>query len=42
MHLAIGNLWAVGLLIAGILGVAGQGLFAWVAILVTALLALVG
>lgn len=38
----IGNLWAVGLLIAGVLGVVGQGLFAWVAVLVTALVALLG
>ena len=41
MHFA-GNIWAIGLLIAGILGVAGQGLFAWIAILVTALVALIG
>ena len=34
------NLWAIGLLIAGALGVAGQGLLAWVAVLVTALVAL--
>ncbi len=41
MHLS-GNIWAIGLLIAGVLGVAGQGLFAWIAILVTALVALIG
>ena len=40
MHFAVGNLWAIGLLIAGILGIVGQGLFAWVAVMVTALLAL--
>ena len=40
MHIAMGNLWAIGLLIAGILGAVGQNLFAWVAVMVTALLAL--
>ncbi len=41
MHLG-GNIWAIGLLIAGVLGVSGQNLFAWIAILVTALVALIG
>lgn len=38
--MAIGNLWAVGLVIAGVLGVVGQATLAWVAVLVTALVAL--
>lgn len=38
MH--ISNLWAIGFLVAGALGVAGQTLFAWVAVLVTAIVAL--
>jgi hypothetical protein len=32
--------WAVGLATAGVLGIIGQGLLAWVAVLVTALLTL--
>jgi hypothetical protein len=40
MHL--GNYWAIGLGIAGLLGVLDQIKLAWVAVLVTALLALVG
>lgn len=39
MHFA---LWPIGLCIAGILGVVDQAKLAWVAVLVTALLALVG
>lgn len=40
MH-GIHNLWAIGLLIAGVLGIAEQARLAWVAVFVTALLAIV-
>ncbi len=40
MH--FGNYWAIGLAIAGLLGVLEQAKLAWVAVLVTALLALLG
>ena len=36
------NAWAIVFVVAGILGIVGQSMFAWVAILVAGLLALFG
>ena len=38
----IGTYWPLGLTLAGLLGVVGQPVLAWIAVLVTGLLSLLG